>query len=331
MAAPRLFAVGCRRKQVQQSSPAGIRAVPRRGCLQPGRFPPRAARPGGLGDGGGPLERRREGPLDADRGHRPPVLGRRVDVADEVVAEVVRDGRGRPGDGVGGRRLAGQGLLDRARPASPPARGLRGPPPRCRRCLPAGRRWPPPRSPRSGRRGARTSRRPGPGRPARPGRRSRSRCRVLPGRWSSCPGRTRRREWCARRRRWPPRTTPRGPAAPWAGRTRGSAWATLPPMVPRLRTAGSPMTPAAAARAGACAATSDDAAICAWVVRAPTRSRPSATDIPFSSPMRPMSMSAGGAASRSFSSGIRLCPPASTLAPGCLRSSRPISATESAR
>ena len=111
----------------------------------------------------------------------------------------------------------------------------------------------------------------------------------------------------------------------------GSAWATLPPMVPRLRTAGSPMTPAAAARAGACFATSADAAISAWVVRAPMRTRPSATAMPFSSATRPMSISADGTASRSFSRGIRLCPPARSLAPGCARSSRPISATESAR
>ena len=35
--------------------------------------------------------------------------------------------------------------------------------------------------------------------------------------------------------------------------------------------------------------------------------------------MRPMSITAGGAASRSFSSGIRLWPPASSFAPGCCR------------
>ena len=78
-------------------------------------------------------------------------------------------------------------------------------------------------------------------------------------------------------------------------------------------------------------ATSADAAISAWVVRAPMRTRPSSAAMPLSSATRPMSMRAVGAASRSFRRGIRLCPPASSLAPGWARSSRPISATESAR
>ena len=86
----------------------------------------------------------------------------------------------------------------------------------------------------------------------------------------------------------------------------GSACATLPPMVPRLRTAGSPISPAASASAGHRSASSDEAASSAWVVSAPIRTRPSATLMPFSSSSRPMSMSAAGVASRSFRSGIRL-------------------------
>ena len=62
---------------------------------------------------------------------------------------------------------------------------------------------------------------------------------------------------------------------------------------------------------------SADAASSACVVSAPIRDACRPRAMPFSSAMRPMSISAGGAASRSFSSGIRLWPPASSFAPGC--------------
>ena len=64
-----------------------------------------------------------------------------------------------------------------------------------------------------------------------------------------------------------------------------------------------------------------DEASSACVVRAPIRSEPPTTAMPFSSAMRPMSTSADGAVRRSLSSGIRLWPPARILAPGCCRSS----------
>jgi hypothetical protein len=53
--------------------------------------------------------------------------------------------------------------------------------------------------------------------------------------------------------------------------------------------------------------------------------------MPFSSAIRPMSMTAGGVASRSLSNGIRLWPPASSFASGCCARSRCALAIESAR
>ena len=52
---------------------------------------------------------------------------------------------------------------------------------------------------------------------------------------------------------------------------------------------------------------------------------------PFNASIRPMSTSTVGAAIRSFISGIRLCPPASTLAPSLLASNSTASETELAR
>ena len=111
----------------------------------------------------------------------------------------------------------------------------------------------------------------------------------------------------------------------------GSAWETLPPMVPRLRTAGSPTSAAASASAGACCRTRSDDAISACVVSAPTVMPPPLAETPLSASMRPMSTSTAGAASRSFISGRRLCPPARSFAPSLSESSCTASATEAAR
>ena len=71
-------------------------------------------------------------------------------------------------------------------------------------------------------------------------------------------------------------TTKRAPSAvSTVGRSdAGSACATLPPIVPRLRTAGSPTCPAASASAGHCSRSTADAASSACVVNAPIRTMP---------------------------------------------------------
>jgi hypothetical protein len=74
-----------------------------------------------------------------------------------------------------------------------------------------------------------------------------------------------------------------------------------------------------------------EAAISACVVNAPMLIAAPEVVIPFSSAIRPMSMSADGIASRSLSSGIKLCPPASSFDSGCSASSRCALAIESAR
>ena len=54
----------------------------------------------------------------------------------------------------------------------------------------------------------------------------------------------------------------------------GSPWTTLPPMVPRLRTCGSPMLPAVMASSGQLSATSPEVSTWWCVTRAPMRSAP---------------------------------------------------------
>ncbi len=98
--------------------------------------------------------------------------------------------------------------------------------------------------------------------------------------------------------------------SPW-----GSACASDPPIVPRLRTCWSPTSPAAAARAAAFAFTSALAAIALWRVHAPITSDPPSTRMPESSGIRAMSTSASGADSRSLSAGTSEWPPASGSAP----------------
>ena len=110
----------------------------------------------------------------------------------------------------------------------------------------------------------------------------------------------------------------------------GSPWDTLPPMVARLRTVGSPTCAAASASSGACCFTMSDDAISAKVVSAPMQRPPSAASMPLSAPMCPMSTSTAGVARRSFIIGIRLWPPASTFAPSLSARSCTASATEPA-
>ncbi len=88
---------------------------------------------------------------------------------------------------------------------------------------------------------------------------------------------------------------------------------------------------AASASIGHADFNSADDASSACVVRAPIRSETPLFEIPFRSAMRPMSTRAVGVASRSFMSGIRLCPPASSLAPACSRRSWCASPIEPAR
>ena len=118
------------------------------------------------------------------------------------------------------------------------------------------------------------------------------------------------------------RTTSPSRARRHAGRSEaGSQCAIDPPTVPRLRTwtspmswhrvrkhavAGVPATPAARRTSSAPRSRAD---------------HPRARLTPLSSASRPMSTSVSGRASRSFMSGSRLWPPASTLAPGRPRGS----------
>ncbi|RLT53331.1 MAG: hypothetical protein DWI67_04025 [Chloroflexi bacterium] len=95
-------------------------------------------------------------------------------------------------------------------------------------------------------------------------------------------------------------------------------------MVPRARTAGSPTWLADSVRA---AGRPLAAATCAYVQHAPIMPPVMARR----SAMRPMSISADTSVWRSFSSGMMLWPPASSLAPGCCLSSLAASRTDSAR
>ena len=86
-----------------------------------------------------------------------------------------------------------------------------------------------------------------------------------------------------------------------------------PPTVPRLRVAGCPTCRSAAVSRGARSLATAERRASAWRVVAPIRRAPFA-EIPESSATRPTSTSAEGRASRRFSMGTRLCPPASTRA-----------------
>ena len=89
--------------------------------------------------------------------------------------------------------------------------------------------------------------------------------------------------------------------------------------------------PAASASAGACWPMTVELAISECVVSAPMRMVDESDAMPRSELIRPMSMSAEGAASLSFRTGIRLCPPASTLESECWLRRVAASTTEPAR
>ena len=97
--------------------------------------------------------------------------------------------------------------------------------------------------------------------------------------------------------------------------------ATDPPIVPRLRTAGSPIWAASSASAGKSPA---PAATCAWVAAPPTRNIPSRTDTPCISATPLNDTSFDGMASRCFSVGISVCPPLSACAPSEASAAAPI-------
>src|SRR5579862_6902922 len=93
----------------------------------------------------------------------------------------------------------------------------------------------------------------------------------------------------------------------------GSAWAMLPPIVPRLRMALWPIRPRARTRSGLADATCSERSATRWRTRLPTaRPSPLASDVRASTPL--MSTRWAGRARRRASSGTRLCPPARTLA-----------------
>ena len=90
----------------------------------------------------------------------------------------------------------------------------------------------------------------------------------------------------------------------------GSAWASVPPIVPRWRTCGSAIVFAAAAARPS----SGENSTVRCVVIAPIRNCPFSRWMPCRPGTLRMSTSSDGAASRSFMSGISECPPASTFA-----------------
>ena len=94
----------------------------------------------------------------------------------------------------------------------------------------------------------------------------------------------------------------------------GSPFATLPPMVPRLRTSGSAISGTASARTPNFDLMSSERSSVAWRVPAPMRTAPSSS-LMYSSPaMRLMSTRWPNEPRRSLSVGSRLMPPESTFA-----------------
>src|SRR5579859_8141215 len=93
----------------------------------------------------------------------------------------------------------------------------------------------------------------------------------------------------------------------------GSACATDPPTVPRLRICACPTQPIASCRSGHDSAITFERSTSACRVMAPTTSVPPSRLMPDSSATPLMSIRRPGRASRKFMSGTRLWPPASTL------------------
>ena len=94
----------------------------------------------------------------------------------------------------------------------------------------------------------------------------------------------------------------------------GSAWASEPPMVPRVRIGRWPTHRVASRRSGSFRATTGENSIVRWRVIAPSLTWPSCSLTYASDAMRFRSTSAAGRLSRKFKSGMRLWPPARTLA-----------------
>ena len=95
-------------------------------------------------------------------------------------------------------------------------------------------------------------------------------------------------------------------------------WDRLPPIVPRLRTIGSPMSAAASGRSGHAAFSSSENSIVRCVVIAPIVIASPSRVMPCSSFTPARSTSVDGLASRSFIVGTSEWPPASSFASGSL-------------
>ena len=108
----------------------------------------------------------------------------------------------------------------------------------------------------------------------------------------------------------------------------GSAWATLPPTVPRLRTAGCAIRAAHSTSAGSAAASSASSSTAAMRRNAPIRTT-SASMATWSSPATPaMSTRTSALVVRAQSSATSDWPPASTRArPGAAASAATVSST----
>src|SRR5258708_28740529 len=94
----------------------------------------------------------------------------------------------------------------------------------------------------------------------------------------------------------------------------GSLWANEPPIVPRLRTAGSPIMPAIAARAGMPALTIGERLTSAWRVIAPITTPSPSSVMPTNDEIAPRSTRSDGFARRSFNVRIKIIPPSTSFA-----------------
>ncbi len=94
----------------------------------------------------------------------------------------------------------------------------------------------------------------------------------------------------------------------------GSAWARLPPTVPRARVCRWPMTGAASARSGAAAAMRASRSSACWRTSAPRRRADPSRCTAASPETRFRSTTTAGRTRRMFIIGTRLCPPARSLA-----------------
>ena len=230
--------------------------------------------------------RRGQGAPDVDRRDRLAVLGRREDVADDLVAEIASHLAAAARDALSAEtRLPDERLLHRRgaqRRGHAARRPRRAPPCTCRPSTVTTRRDADDRVARRGMRELHV--RHALARRASPAPRSPSAISCSPSAVAIMPvkkslGGDRARRRSGRRRESWRRARP----ARSADRRPGSACATLPPIVPRLRTAGSPTCAAASASTGQCRRQLGRAASSACVVSAPMRIVAAARRMPFSS------------------------------------------------